>query len=112
VAVLALAAQCATLWLRGKDVPLIPLAISAAVATFFVIGWVALLSALSMVMHEFWAIVAGAPIFVASVHWTRVTVAVVPANGDFPWISVAALATISVLALAFSLSVSRTQEFG
>lgn len=111
-AALALAAQCATLWLRGEDVPIIPLAMSIAFATLFVIAWIALLSALSMVMHEGWAVLMGVPLFVVSVRWNWLTVTALPAYGEFPWVSVAALVTISVLALAFSLSVSREQEFG
>jgi hypothetical protein len=111
-AVLALAAQCATLWLRGEDVPIIPLAMSIAFATLFVIAWIALLSALSMVMHEGWAILVGVPLFVVSVRWNWVTVTALPAYSEFPWVSVAALLAISTLALAFSLSMSRIQEFG
>lgn len=111
-AALTLAARCATLLLRGEDVPFIPLAMSIAFATLFIIAWIALLSALSMVMHhEGWAILVGVPLFVVSVRWNWVTVTALPAYGEFPWVSVAALLTIIVLALAFSLSQSRIQEF-
>ncbi len=111
-AALTLAARCATLWLRGDGIPFIPLAISIAFATLFVIGWIALLSALSMIMHEGWAVVASIAFLALSVRWTWVTVTALPAYGEFPWVSVAALLAISALALAFSLSRSREQEFG
>ena len=111
-AALALAAQYATLWLRGEDVPFIPLAMSIAFATLFVIAWIAFLSALSMVMHDGWALVVAIPLFILSVRWIWVTVTAFPAYGEFPWISVAALLALITLALAFSLSMSRIQEFG
>jgi hypothetical protein len=111
-AALTLAAQCATLWLRGVAVPFLPLAISMAFATLFVIAWVAFLSALCAAMHEFWTIFVAIPLFIASVRWNWVTVTALPAYGEFPWISVAALLAITVLALAFMLTLSREQEFG
>jgi len=111
-AALSLGAQCAMLWFRGKEVPFIPLAISISFATLFVIAWIAFLSALSMVMHELWAVFIGIPLFVASVRWNWVTVTALPAYGEFPWVSVAALLTITVLALAFTLNQGREQEFG
>jgi hypothetical protein len=109
---LTLAAQCATLWLRGAGIPFIPLAMSIAFATLFLIAWSALLSAFTSVIHEGWAIVAAIPLYVFSVPRILVTVIALPARSEFPWISVAALLTTSVLALAFSLGLSRIQEFG
>ena len=111
-AALTLAAQCVVLLARGYGVPFVPLAVSIAFGTLFVIAWTAILGALTMVMHEVWAFLAASALFLYSIQWIWVTVTAVPAYGEFPWISVAALLTITALALAFSLSQSRIQEFG
>ena len=111
-AALTLAVRFAAMWLRGDRIPFIPLAVSIAFATLFVITWNASLSALSMVMHELWTILVALLIFVVSDRWIWVTVTAFPAHGEFPWVSVAALFVITVLALAFSLNQSRIQEFG
>ena len=111
-AALTLAAQCVILLARGYNVPFIPLAVSIAFGTLFVIAWTAILGALTMVMHEIWAFLAASVLFVVSIRWIWLTVTALPAYGEFPWISVAALLSITALALAFSLSQSRQQEFG
>jgi hypothetical protein len=111
-AALTLAVRFAAMWLRGDRIPFVPLGVTIALATLFVIAWNTFLSALSMVIHELWSIVVTIPIFVASNRWIWGTVTAFPAYGEFPWLSVAALLTIIVLALAFSLSQSRIQEFG
>jgi hypothetical protein len=111
-AALTLAVRFAEMWLRGDRIPFIPLGVSIALATVFVIAWIALLSALSMVMHELWTLLAALPLFVISNRWIWVTVTALPAYGEFPWISVASLLMITASALAFSLIQSRIQEFG
>jgi hypothetical protein len=111
-AALTLAVRFAAMWWRGDSIPFIPLGVSIAFATLFVIAWNTLLSALSMVIHELWTVLVALPIFVASNRWIWVTVTAFPAYGEFPWLSVAALLTITVLALAFLLIRIREQEFG
>ena len=112
VTFLALASYCVVLLLQGHEVPIVPLGFSLAFGSLFVIAWMTILSGLTLVMHEVWAVLASSVLFLISIPWVRSTVTLLPAYGEFPWISVAALVTISVLALAFSLSVSREQEFG
>jgi hypothetical protein len=109
---LTLGAQHVALWVRGETGAFIRSAVSIAFATLFVIAWISLLDAASVIIHELWAIFAAIPLFVISVRWVWVTVTALPAYGEFPWVSVAALLTISVLALVFSLSMTRIQEFG
>jgi len=111
-AALTLAVRFAATWWSGDRIPFIPLGVSIALSTLFVIAWNTLLSALSMVMHELWTILVALPIFVISNRWIWVTVTALPAYGEFPWLSVAALLSITALALAFSLHQSREQEFG
>ncbi len=111
-AALTLAVRFAAMWLRGDRIPFVPLGVTIALATLFVIAWNAFLSALSLVIHELWTILVALPIFVASNRWIWVTVTSFTAYGEFPLVSVAALLTIIVLALAFSLTQSRKQEFG
>ncbi len=111
-AALMLLSQCAILLVQGRGIPLVPLAVSASIGAIFLFAWIAVLSALASVMHEFLALLVSFPVYLISMRWVTSTAASFPGYGKVPWISVAALVTISVLALAFSLSVSRTQEFG
>jgi hypothetical protein len=111
-AALTLLAQCAILLSQGRGIPLVPLAVSAAFGAIFLIAWIAVLSALASVMHEFWALLLSLPGYLMSMRWVTSTATAFPAYGEFPWISMAALLTITALALAFSLSQSRVQEFG
>ena len=112
VASLGMTSYCLALVKQGHEFPIVPLGISLAFGSLFVIAWMTILGGLTLVMHELWALLASIPLFLISIPWVRSTVTLLPAFGEFPWISVAALVTISVLALAFSLSVSREQEFG
>ena len=107
-----LAAQCGILLVQGRGIPLVPLAVSVAFGALFLIMWIAVLGALTMVMNEFWAMLASFPGYILSMRWVTSTATAFPAYGEFPWISVAALLIITALALAFSLSQSRIQEFG
>ena len=111
-AALTLAVRFAAMWWRGDHIPFVPLAVTIALATLFVIAWNAFLNALSLVINELWTILVALPIFLVSNRWIWVTVTSFTAYGEFPWISVAALLTITVLALAFWLIQSREQEFG
>jgi hypothetical protein len=112
VAALTLAAQCALLLVRGRGIPFVPLAESAAVGAIFLIAWITVLSALTMDVHEIWALLASFPGYIMSMRWVTSTATAFPAYGEFPWVSIAALVAISVLALAFSFNVGRTKEFG
>jgi hypothetical protein len=108
---LTLAAQYAILLVRGRGIPLLPLAVSAAIGAIFLIAWITVLSALTMVMHELWAMLATFPGYILSMRWVTSTAMSFPAYGEFPWLTVAALVTIMALALGFSLIQSRVQEF-
>jgi len=110
-AALTLAAQCATLLMEGRSIPLVPLAVSAALGAVFLIAWIAVLGALTSVVHEAWALLASLPVYLLSMPWVRSMATAFSAYGQFPWISVAALLAIIALALAFSLRQSREQEF-
>jgi len=111
VSALTLAAQIAVLVARGRETPLVPLAVSAAVGAIFLIAWIAVFGALTSVVHEFWALLVSLPVYIVSMRWVTSTATAFPASGRFPWISVAALLTLTALALAFSLIQSREQEF-
>ena len=111
-AALTLLGQCAILLVQGRGIPLVPLAVSAAFGAIFLIAWIAVMSALTSVMHELWAMMASFPGYIMSMRWMTSTATSFPAYGEVPWISVAALVVITALALAFSLSQSRIQEFG
>jgi hypothetical protein len=111
-AALTLAAQCTLLLVRGRGIPFVPLAVSAAVGAIFLIAWITVLSALTMVMHEYWVLLASLPGYLMSMRWVTSTATSFPAYGEVPWISVGALVALIALALAFSLSQGRIQEFG
>ena len=110
-AAVALLAQCAVLLVMGRGIPLVPLAESAAVGALFLIAWIAVLSALASVMHEFWALLVSLPAYIASMRWVTSTATAYPAYGEFPWISVAVLLIMIALSIAFSLSQSRVGEY-
>ena len=109
---LMLAGQCAILRVQGRGIPFVPLAVSAAFGAIFLIAWITVLSALASVMHEFLALLGSLPVYLISMRWVTSTATSFPAYGEIPWISVAALLVITALAMAFSLTQSRIQEFG
>jgi hypothetical protein len=110
-AALTLAAQCALLLVRGRGIPFVPLAVSVAVGAIFLLAWIAVLSALTTVVHGIWALLVSFPGYILSMRWVTSTAMSFPAYGEFPWVTVAALVTITALALGFSLIQSREQEF-
>jgi hypothetical protein len=108
---LTLLAQVGILVVQGRGIPLVPLTVAAAVGTVFLIAWIAVLSALSLVMHEIWALLVSFPGYLMSMRWVTSAATSFPAYGEVPWISMAALLTITTLAVAFSLIQSRELEF-
>lgn len=111
VTILAVASNGVALVLQDHELPIAPIGLSLAFGSLFVVAWMTILSGLTLVMHEVWVVLASSVLFLVSIPWVRSTVTSLPAYGEFPWISVAALLTMTVLAVAFSLAQSRELEF-
>ena len=110
-AIVALVAQCIALLVRGRDIPFLPLALSAAVGAIFLIAWIAVLGALTIVMHDVLAMLVSFPGYILTMRLVTSTATAYPAFGEVPWMALAALLVITVLALAFLVFQSREQEF-
>ncbi|MBZ5634121.1 MAG: hypothetical protein LAO55_13455 [Acidobacteriia bacterium] len=108
---LMLATQCVVLLIQERSVPLVPLAISIAFAIPMLMAWTAVVGALALLTHEYWAMLMTVPILLLTVPITRHTVTAFSERGERPWIAVAALLAVTVLAFAFTLQHARIKEF-